>query len=143
MKLFTTNRICAIIASLVFRLGENETSVCFRCVAEPISHGSTADPYPRHQFHFANNQQQKQYQMRNRRVNMLNSSTQKEPEAVLEQCSVNNESAIPDVEDCSTGHVPHKGERELIVPDFNSMFKYMFKCSQWRIPFCLRSIDCS
>ena len=57
---------------------------------------------------------------------MLNSSTQKEPEAVLEQCSVNNESAIPDVEDCSTGHVPHKGERELIVPDFNSMFKYMF-----------------
>ncbi len=57
---------------------------------------------------------------------MLNSSTQKEPEAVLEQCSVNNGSAIPDVEDCSTGHVPHKGERELIVPDFNSMFKYMF-----------------
>lgn len=34
--------------------------------------------------------------------------------------------AVPDVEDCSTDNVPHKGTREIIVPDFNSMFKYMF-----------------
>lgn len=34
--------------------------------------------------------------------------------------------AVPDVEDCSTDNVPYKGTREIIVPDFNSMFKYMF-----------------
>lgn len=29
---------------------------------------------------------------------------------------------VPDMEDCSTDNVPHKGTREIIVPDFNSMF---------------------
>ena len=40
--------------------------------------------------------------------------------------NTDNDSAVPDVEDCSSDHVPHKGKRTIIVPDFNSMFKHLF-----------------